>query len=204
VLANLLSLCDAHTLFVDIGANVGIYSLLVASQTGAQVLAFEPVRSTFQALVRNCSLNPALPITQLNLAIGAAPEVVQMTALPGSCINHVTPVAKQSRELHQQAFQLCLDQLQLPELANGFGKIVIKIDVERHEFEVLTGAQNLLSSSIPMALCIEIDPVDSLRLERCLPDHFRPFQPPYNQCFPVAHEPNQTDFLYVNELWDSV
>ena len=56
--------------------------------------------------------------------------------------DHVIPVAKQSTELHQQSLQLSLDQLLVPELANCFSKIVVKIDVERHEFEVLIGSKS--------------------------------------------------------------
>lgn len=43
-------------LFVDVGANIGSYSILAAS-TGASVIAFEPVPATFQRLERNIHFN---------------------------------------------------------------------------------------------------------------------------------------------------
>ena len=202
MLAQLLSLCDAQTLFVDIGANVGIYSLLVASQTGAQVLAIEPVRSTFHALVRNCSLNTALPVTALNLAMGAAPHVVQMTALPGSGINQVTSVAEKQGEPRQTAFQFSIDQLQLQELAQGFERIVIKVDVERYEFEVLAGAKRLLGVNMPLALCVEVDPSEISRLSPMLaPDQFRQFQPKQYLNLPVSNEWDPSNLFFCNKFW---
>jgi FkbM family methyltransferase len=203
VLAQLLSLCDAHTLFVDIGANVGLFSLLVASETGAQVMAFEPVRSTFHALVRNCSLNPALPITPLNLAMGAAPQVVEITAVPGSGINQVASVAERQGEPRQPAIQLSLDQLCLQELAQGFQKIVIKIDVERYEFEVLAGMQIFLESNVPIALCVEVEQDQRSRLQSALGSRFRAwpataFRPSH---LAVSRDRDLSNVFFVNEIW---
>ncbi len=44
-------------LFWDIGANIGIYSLMAARRRGARVLAFEPLYTTFANLVRNIEIN---------------------------------------------------------------------------------------------------------------------------------------------------
>ncbi|QPN65927.1 FkbM family methyltransferase [Synechococcus sp. CBW1006] len=170
VLARLLALCDQETLFVDIGANIGLFSLLIASQTGAKVLAFEPVRSTFQALVRNCSHNRHLNVAPLNLALGSASTAVEITALPGSGINQVVSARERQGVPRQWAPQLLLDQLLIEYLINLNHKTVIKIDVERYEFEVLEGARQILSANLPIALCVEIDPGDRKRLE----DRLRP------------------------------
>lgn len=203
VLAQLLSLCDAHTLFVDIGANVGIFSLLVASETGAQVLAFEPVHSTFHALVRNCSLNPALSITPLNVAMGAAPEVVEITAVPGSGINQVASVAERHGEPRQLAIQLSLDQLCLQELSKGFHKIVIKIDVERYEFEVVAGMQKLLQSNLPIALCVEVEEDQRSRLQSMLATRFDEWVPTTfaRSRLAVSHERDLSNVFFMNENW---
>lgn len=202
VLAQLLSLCDGHTLFVDIGANVGLFSLLVASETGAQVLALEPVRSTFHALVRNCSLNPALPINPLNVAMGAAPHFVEITAVPGSGINQVASVAERQGEPRQPAIQLSLDQLCLQELAQGFQKIVIKIDVERYEFEVVAGMQKFLESNVPIALCVEVDPVESSKLSQLLSSaQFSPFETEIDLNLLVSNECDPSNLFYRNSQW---
>jgi FkbM family methyltransferase len=64
--------------FVDIGANVGLYSLFVAARvrTQARILAFEPEPGTFARLRFNLDANPGLPIEAYAVALAdAAGEV---------------------------------------------------------------------------------------------------------------------------------
>lgn len=44
-------------LFVDVGANIGSYTVLAAGAVGADVVAVEPVPTTFAVLRRNVCLN---------------------------------------------------------------------------------------------------------------------------------------------------
>jgi FkbM family methyltransferase len=57
--------------FVDIGANVGLFSLFVAATAHAvRILAIEPEPGNFARLAFNIAANPGLPITPLALALG--------------------------------------------------------------------------------------------------------------------------------------
>ncbi len=58
--------------FIDIGANVGLFSFFVAARAGAaaRILAFEPEPGTFARLTFNLESNPGLPIRPLQMAIG--------------------------------------------------------------------------------------------------------------------------------------
>jgi FkbM family methyltransferase len=57
--------------FVDIGANVGLFSLFVAATArAARILAIEPEPGNFARLAFNIAANPGLPITPLALALG--------------------------------------------------------------------------------------------------------------------------------------
>ncbi|MEB3327564.1 MAG: FkbM family methyltransferase [Synechococcus sp.] len=206
VLARLLGLCDSKTLFVDIGANVGIFSLLVASRAGAHALAIEPVRSTFHALVRNCSLNSALAITPLNLAMGTAPALVEITAVPKSGVNRIAIMTSRQGEPRQKTFQLEMDQLQLHELARSFRRVVIKIDVERYEFEVLAGAQQLLGLDMPIAVCVEAEPEQHGRVHALLGSRFHACNPKAlaRQNILVSDENDLNDVFFVNDAWGRV
>ena len=54
------SLAPHMDIMLDIGANIGWYSLLVATiNPGASIHAFEPIPVTFERLSENCSLNRA-------------------------------------------------------------------------------------------------------------------------------------------------
>ena len=48
--------CEPNTTVVDIGANIGTFSLM-AEKDGANVYAYEPMRQTFKALENNVKLN---------------------------------------------------------------------------------------------------------------------------------------------------
>lgn len=204
VLARILSLCDEETLFLDVGANVGLFSLIVAAQAGSRVLAFEPVRSTFQALVRNCASNARLDVTPLNLALGACTDLVEITAIPGSGINHVVPEGNHLGDRCQWAPQLALDQLCVERIMGDRRMLVIKIDVERYEFEVLKGAHQLLSLDLPIAICVEVPAEERLRLQDDLGSRFHVFSPPCSMRLPLQEDHDSSDLFYVNDNWLSL
>ncbi len=57
--------------FVDIGANVGLFSLYVAATApAARILAIEPEPGNFARLAFNIAANPEVQITPLQLALG--------------------------------------------------------------------------------------------------------------------------------------
>jgi FkbM family methyltransferase len=190
--------------FLDIGANIGLFSLLVSATTGARSLAFELVRSTFHAMVRNCSSNPHLPITPLNLALGSDPALVEMTAVPCSGINQIVTVAEREGEPRQLTPQLALDQLCLDSLLVPGQRLVIKIDVERYEFAVLKGALKLLSQDRPIVICIEAPAVEKPNIEALLGPAFRLIYPSPTPKISDDLQAESEDFFYANEAWPGV
>lgn len=58
--------------FVDIGANIGIYSLFIAERSSgnARIIAFEPHPRTFAKLQYNCAANQCESVTCINSGIG--------------------------------------------------------------------------------------------------------------------------------------
>ena len=61
--------------FIDIGANVGLFSFFVAARagTGARILAVEPEPGTFGRLHFNVLSNPGVPIRLAPIALGDEP-----------------------------------------------------------------------------------------------------------------------------------
>jgi FkbM family methyltransferase len=66
--------------FVDIGANVGLFSLLVASRAGARakILAIEPEPENLRRLRFNVAANPGIPIRVIPLALGESRGLVAL------------------------------------------------------------------------------------------------------------------------------
>ena len=78
-----------NELFMDIGANVGSYTVLAAGAVGAKVIAVEPVLSTFESLQQNVVLN-RLGDRVCCMNIGMGEQVGQLRFTSGlDTINHV-------------------------------------------------------------------------------------------------------------------
>jgi FkbM family methyltransferase len=148
--------------FLDVGANVGWFSLFTAGIVGpdGRVVSFEPSPDVFQCL--SCNVGGLKQVEAFPFGIGNKDStevfVAQGTSSSASFIEEVTninrhhlrdePITKvpvRIRKLDTLVMQLQL----LPNL--------VKIDVEGFEFEVLKGAERLLNEPRP-TLIIEIHP----------------------------------------------
>ena len=56
-MAFFLQLARPGDLFIDVGANIGSYSVLVPNETGCDSISFEPIPQTFSYLKRNMGVN---------------------------------------------------------------------------------------------------------------------------------------------------
>jgi FkbM family methyltransferase len=134
-------------LFVDIGANIGSYSILASAGAGADCLAFEPNPKTFEWLRRNIDLNGLMNKTEAHCkALGSLSGEAEFT-VDLDAGNHLVPDVGLGSE-HTQIVPLTT----LDEAINGRSPSILKIDVEGFETEVINGAQSTLSS--PDLRCI--------------------------------------------------
>jgi FkbM family methyltransferase len=120
--------------FVDVGANIGVYSVLASGITGAKSIAFEPIPSTFANLKRNINYNNLQDKTELyNLGVGDKEETLIFSNTLDA-INHV---------INDNAFGGPVTEVPVDSLDNLFrGKNInlLKIDVEGFEANVINGA----------------------------------------------------------------
>lgn len=141
--------------FIDIGANIGLMSLTASKKVGPTgiVVACEPNPSTLEILERNISLNQSSNIRVVSKAIGS--EAGNAMIYPNWHINRggASLIRKGNKEEGVQVEVITLDSL-LTE--SKLRPKMLKIDVEGFEFEVLKGASNLLMSSSPPIIIIEI------------------------------------------------
>ena len=137
-------------LFVDIGANVGSYTMLAAAHVGAATISFEPVPATFQHLIRNVALNQIQNrVTAFNIALGSSKGELNFTSSLDT-VNHVaTPTDSGSISVPVDTLDEILALKPAPSL--------LKIDVEGFETEVMKGATKTLSRSELKAIIIELN-----------------------------------------------
>jgi FkbM family methyltransferase len=147
----LLHFLRAEDLFVDIGANVGSYSILACSAVGARGVAFEPVPSTYKRLVENIRLNHLDErVKCINKGVGAQQGTITFTS-DSDTTNHVLAPGEQSSN------KVTVEVTSLDTVLQGECPSLIKIDVEGFETPVLDGAQETLENPTLDAVIMELN-----------------------------------------------
>jgi FkbM family methyltransferase len=145
---------------VDVGANVGQYSVLFARLVGGdgRVLAFEPVPRTFEILRAVLDGLGASNVDPHRVALGdrdgrmTMTEVFDADGLPDPGLAHATP---SDNEGSVDVSVGRLDALRAGSIP--FGRCsFMKIDVEGAELAVLRGAARTLTTDRP-AVMVEVD-----------------------------------------------
>ena len=140
--ARLLSkICQRASIFIDVGAHHGFYSILAASRyPELQVMALEPMRQNFEVLKQNVALKGLENIQVHNLAVSddEGEASIQTGILP--------------REL---AKTTSIDAVML---SAEVGAVVCRIDAPGNELAVLDGMKQTLKGFQDLALFFRIDP----------------------------------------------
>ena len=125
--------------FIDVGANIGAYSLIASEIPGAHVVSIEPIPATYAKLCRNLDLNGRHDVVTLNVGASRVPGTLQMTCDKASVLNQVV-----SGPSDQPTVSVPVDTMDAICARLGHVPTVVKIDVEGHEPEVLGGAASIL------------------------------------------------------------
>lgn len=138
-------------LFIDVGANVGTYSILASGVVGATTIAIEPVPQTYTRLVENVGLNALHSrITPINVGVGAANFRMKFTATLDT-VNHVVAATETPTDTIE------VDVVPLDAVASVRKPSLVKIDVEGFETEVLNGASSILSDPTLFGVIMELN-----------------------------------------------
>jgi FkbM family methyltransferase len=164
---------------VDVGAHIGLYSLIAAKRVGAsgKVIAIEPDPENYNLLQRNIELNKLTNVTILERAAFSSNSKLKLY-LPGkergftklSTIMANRAVTANFLEIDATT----LDHLMLMQEITQVNWI--KIDVEGAELEVLKGATVTLSVSKDIALLIEVHNVSNMDLHSAIVKFLQPYQ----------------------------
>ena len=134
---------------IDIGANIGIYSVTMAKR-GLNVHSFEPIKSNFELLKKNILGNKLENVKAFNVALGSKKEEKDISYNPhehgeGSLVLNIKGSVKEKVQVEK------LDNLKIKPEKNCF----MKIDVEGFELEVLKGTEKFIKKYKPKII-IEI------------------------------------------------
>jgi FkbM family methyltransferase len=151
----LLSFVGEDTVFIDIGANIGLYTLIVGRRVfpNGKIYSFEPNPRLYELLSRNVYVNGLSEIIQC-FPLGLSDRNCRATFQypkghlggghidsPGSVAGHIAVEAEIRR----------LDDL----LGDDFRCDLVKIDVEGHEAKVLEGMKGIVENSPSIKILFE-------------------------------------------------
>ena len=139
--------------FIDVGANIGYFSLIAASIVGpsGRVYAFEPMEEIYRILCKNIFLNRFDNVEAKNLACFSSPGEMVMERDEDSGKSHLSPVKAGNTKA---VFLTTLDDFVRD--ANLQRIDYIKIDAEGSDLEVLKGAHRTIERFRP-AVLVELD-----------------------------------------------
>jgi len=146
-------------LCIDIGANIGEYTIKLLEETSARIISFEPLPAVFQQLT-DATKNYAERVILENKGIGSIEDMLTLHYNP-KAVAH----ASFSEEVKKVSYVSNKEKIECPVIkldsyceANNITTIdLVKIDTEGFESEVFEGAINTFSKIKPKFIHIEFN-----------------------------------------------
>lgn len=154
----ILQTLDKNDIIVDIGANLGYYSLISAAH-GFQTMAFEPFHKNYDKFNSSILLNTFNNKIKLfkNIVWNNSIENRELIIVPGQIINYgcitVNDKINNYDKNKEQIQTLALDDLNISQIIG-----ILKIDVEGSEYEVMDGLTKLIFNNQVKNIIIEFSP----------------------------------------------
>jgi FkbM family methyltransferase len=144
--------------FVDVGANIGVYTAWASRCVGAggHVLAFEPVSGTREQLERVVSANALSNVRVVPKALGSSQGTLNLWLVPhaSGLASAVVPAGGSSAQ------RVAVPMSTLDDELSAVGEpmpALVKIDVEGYEMAVLRGAEQTLLADDGPAVTFEAE-----------------------------------------------
>jgi FkbM family methyltransferase len=196
----LLHLLREDDVFVDVGANIGSYTILASAEIGAKSISVEPAPSTFGFLTDNISLNNIGDLVEMhNIALADNNGLIKFTETQDT-VNHV------ATDNDKDVIEVQVDTLD--NIIKATNPCLIKIDVEGYESEVLKGASETLKNPFLKALIVELNGsgkrygYDDKNVHKKLIDNgFRPYKyNPLSRSLSLAETFGNLNTIYIRDI----
>ncbi|MFC2060355.1 FkbM family methyltransferase [Chloroflexota bacterium] len=157
---------------LDLGANLGYYSLLAARLVGGKgrVYSFEPEPRNFRLLLKNIELNGYDNITPLQKAVSDKTEMLKLFISSEDSGAHTIRESVDSRDYKES---IDMEVVKLDEFFAGNTKPinVIKMDVEGSEPKAFQGMEKIIEENSDLKIFVEFYP-DLIEQGGCPPEEF--------------------------------
>ncbi|MDY6785373.1 MAG: FkbM family methyltransferase [Cyanobacteriota bacterium] len=140
--------------FLDLGANIGVYTLLAASKIDSgKIYSIEALPKNYARLQENIALNQLHQVTSYDSAIADRVGTVRLELAEGDCMPHLV----EETEIAENAIAVPCETLN--HLFNNkppSNLKLAKMDIEGAELLALKGATSLLEQHCPPVWLVEI------------------------------------------------
>lgn len=150
-MAFLLHFLRQEDLFIDVGANIGSYTILAASVNNSNVISFEPIPKTYDRLMANIRANSCANVIAFNEGIGAE-NGFQIFSSNLDAENHVLTT---NTDFNDESIRVKVRKLD--DVMGDLRPTMIKIDVEGFENQVIQGGVCTLSLPSLLVILIELN-----------------------------------------------
>ncbi|MGQ9698830.1 MAG: FkbM family methyltransferase [Armatimonadota bacterium] len=138
---------------MDVGANVGVYTLLASGVCRSNTIAIEPIPATWKLLKEHLRINALESLVEAyQVGIGSVLGTLFFTTDLGP----MNRVATEAEVLRKSEQVIPIPVITLDHLVKQRPVTCMKVDVEGYEDHVLTGAQETLSCETLKAIIIEL------------------------------------------------
>lgn len=153
----------SDSVFFDVGANVGLYSLYAASLSNeAKVFSFEPEAQNFSHLCQNVFRNRFSNIVPCNIALTENLTFDYFhisTMVPGSAMHSLHAPTEQRHSGSGSLLRQGMLAISLDELVEKFSlsqPTLLKLDVDGIEVKILRGAKKCLANPTLRSILLEL------------------------------------------------
>lgn len=163
-LALLRQMLEPGDVFVDLGANIGFFSLFASKLVGptGRVYAVEPAPETYRALVENLERNGVANVVAKQVAAGAVRGEAVLRDVRGQYLRGAASIMRGPEEFTDETAwpPVTVSVAPVTQIVDSgdLGRVrLIKIDVEGAEVDVLTGLEDVFVDGPPRpSLAVEV------------------------------------------------
>lgn len=149
---------------VDVGANIGLYSIVADRRVGAagKVWGFEPSPESFLRLKKNLMLNGCGSVEPQRIALSDQPDTVMHLKSDrgfGDAYRYLVTSSNGTVDAGEDLETVPVTTLDRWAESHGAGRIdFMKVDIEGGEYRMLSGAQQVLRSNRDIVVFFESEP----------------------------------------------
>jgi FkbM family methyltransferase len=134
-------------LIIDIGANIGWYSLVLSSKNSPEVISFEPTPVTYSLLKENIELNGKKNVHAYNVAVSDKAEKLTLHLYKDYNPGRNSFIKQKNSISTSEVDTIRLDSFLKEKRMDERTVKLIKIDIEGYEYTAMSGALECLSKT---------------------------------------------------------